>query len=498
MRHKQQIFVTLLPPLLFAAAMLLFFPFRYRFEFDPDEGVNLIKALMEYRGFDLYSQIWSDQPPVFTALLSAVISIAGTNVNAGRLLVMGFSIVILIAAADYLYSFWGVWHSLFGTILIITLPYYTRLSVSVMIGLPSLAFAMMAFVSLTRWHQEQRVFWLIVSGIFLGLSAMIKLWTLFLAPLFIVGIFVQETDLFSGRMNIREGVKPIVLWALGFGLVTGSVLLFMVRLPYITQLVGVHLSAGESEVLQSIAERNTLNSYLDNSIPLFILAFIGVVLSIRKKIWNALYLISWALMAYILLHLTVPSWYHHQLLITIPAAILASIALGEGIGGLIGRIHNSHIRTTNMVLSTVILIVFAILAYQRFPFVIREFGLDLPNFFGPYEASDQPDYEIVALIRKYAKNTHILFTDRPMYAFRSGASIDPYLAVITEKRYATGKPSQEEILSLLEADKPEQIILSRFDIPAAYEYMEIRNFVRVDNSPLARHYILREIYEAPE
>jgi hypothetical protein len=46
----------------FFLLIFLYYPFRARFEFDPDEGINAIKALMLARGFPLYSQIWSDLP----------------------------------------------------------------------------------------------------------------------------------------------------------------------------------------------------------------------------------------------------------------------------------------------------------------------------------------------------------------------------------------------------------------------------------------------------
>jgi hypothetical protein len=137
-----------------------------------------------------------------------------------------------------------------------------------------------------------------------------------------------------------------------------------------------------------------------------------------------------------------------------------------------------------------------VLAYQRIPPTINNFRIDLPNF-GTYEPSDQVDFEIVALIGKYAEQTHYLFTDRPMYAFRSGMRVHPGLAVITQKRYTTGEPSQEEIAAILEEIKPEQVILSRFEIPAVKEYMSTRNFVRVDNSPVSRHYVRGDIFAEP-
>jgi hypothetical protein len=46
----------------------------------------------------------------------------------------------------------------------------------------------------------------------------------------------------------------------------------------------------------------------------------------------------------------------------------------------------------------------------------------------------------------------------------------------------------------MEETKPEQVILGRFDFPAVRDYMETRNFVRVDNSPRSRHYVRGDIF----
>ena len=139
---------------------------------------------------------------------------------------------------------------------------------------------------------------------------------------------------------------------------------------------------------------------------------------------------------------------------------------------------------------------------KGYGFISQEDGNDVFVHFSSIDApgyktlseGDHVDFEIVALIRRYADKTNYLFTDRPMYAFRSGMRVHPGLAVITNKRYVTGEPTQEEILAILEEVKPEQVIITRFHIPAVIEYMETRNFVRVDNSPRSRHYVRGDIF----
>ena len=270
MKNKGTILVILLP-LAFALGMLLFFPFRFRFEFDFDEGVNLIKAMLSMQGYELYSDVWSDQPPVLTALLASVFRVLGLNVNAGRLLILGFSTLALISAMDYLQRKWGILQAILGMILIITLPFYTKLSVSIMIGLPSIALAMLAFIGLSRWHEDNRNRWLILSAVFLALSVMIKIWTVILAPVFFLGILIHKAAKEEDRLNLRETIRPLGIWSFVFVLVVGAILLFIVRPGNIPALIAPHLNASQTDAMQTLAEQGRVAYYLGDSIPLLLL-----------------------------------------------------------------------------------------------------------------------------------------------------------------------------------------------------------------------------------
>jgi hypothetical protein len=419
------------------------------------------------------------------------------KVNAGRILVLGFSTLLLISATYYLIRFWGIAHALFGMVAIITLPFYTTLSVSVMIGLPSIALALVSFVSLVVWQQDGRVLWMLTSAIFLALSVMTKIWTIILVPIFLMGIFWETWNRAKGEAKLRSSVRQVLTWFLVFAGAGILIALLCIRPRYIPQLVSTHLAASGTDMMQLLASRATLNSFLDDSIPLFLLSLFGAITAIRTKTVHALYLVAWVLVGYLLLVWIVPNWHHHQLLITIPAALLASIALGTALTDLVERMRSSRLWTTRALPAAAIALVFMIFAAQRVPRTLRNFRLDLPNLSGTFSAADQPEFEIVAIMTNYANGTSSVFTDRPMYAFRSGMQVHPDLAVITEKRYITGDPSQEKIYDILMETMPEQVILGRFNIPAVLDYMETRNFIRVDSSLRSRHYMRADIYEEP-
>lgn len=497
LKNKQQVFITILLPSIFLVGMLLWFPFRFVFEFNTDEGVNLIKAMMTLKGFDLYSQVWSDQPPVLTYMLAGLFRLVGLKVNAGRLLILLLSAATIGAGADYLARRWGVLHAVLGAFALITLPFYTTLSVSIMIGLPAIAFAMLSFACLDRWHASGQPVYLIASGIFLALSIFTKLWTAILGPIFMVGILLQSWKRSDGDSGITGRLRPLLWWALGILPVTLVVALFMVGPTNLTQLVTVHLQARTTPEMQLIDETRSINSFLTDSIPLFLLALAGALIVIYKRAWHALYLIAWTLAGYgFLAWVVVPAWFHHQLLVTIPAALLAAIALSAAVEDLFVRARKSEFWKLKTVPWFVVIAVGVYFVIDRTPPTANNFRLNFPNFRTP-DLSQDVDFEIVALIGDYSDRTSYLFTDRPMYAFRSGVAMPPELAVITQKRYSTGDPTQEEIYAVLMETKPEQIIIHRFEYPAVRRYMEIRNFVRVDNSPRTRHYVMRAIIDSP-
>jgi hypothetical protein len=466
--------------------------------FDHDEGVNLIKAMMTLKGYSLYSDIWSDQPAVFNTLLTSWLGHFGMNVNTGRLLVLGYSTVLIASIASYLKRFWGVPHVFLGFLTVITLPYYVQLSVSVMIGLPSLVIAFLSFVGVARWHQEKRDYWLVISSLLLAISVMTKLWTVILAPIFLAGILIDSSGMVQHRRNLSAAIRPTMIWSLLFLLASALLMFILVGPSHLHQLINVHLLAGDTEMMKKVATEAPMSTYLDDSVMVFILSLAGTLIAIRAKGWHALYLTAWTLSGYALMRWIInPFWSHHQLLITLPAAILASIAMGYSLVDLYERAKERNLLTIGVVPSAAILILTLGFCYQRIPKAIHDFNLDLPNFRTAYDPRDATEYEVLATIREYADGTNYIFTDQPMYAFRTGIPVHPYLAVMTKKRYVTGQPSQEELLSLLTEIKPEQIVLARFDYPAVHDYMEIRNFRRVNPLLKPRHYARRELINNP-
>ena len=63
------------------------------YSFHPDEGFNLIKGMLIAKGFRLYSDIWSDQPPLLSYIFAGLYRIFGNAVPVYRAFVLAVSII---------------------------------------------------------------------------------------------------------------------------------------------------------------------------------------------------------------------------------------------------------------------------------------------------------------------------------------------------------------------------------------------------------------------
>ena len=458
----------LLSPSILVALVILFFPFRFAFELDADEGVDLLKSVLVAQGSRLYTDVWSDQPPLFTYLIAAIFRLLGVKLNVVRLMVLMFSCALFWAVVQYLRAFWGAWHAALGGVILILLPFYLRLSVSVMFGLPSISLAMLAVLAICYWHKEDRKLWLVLSGLALAASLMTKLFTGLLAPLLLAGLIIQEWHGFRKTGSWRGLLTPAAIWTFAFA--TCALLIGLVLIPPDGpgQLLVNHWRAQSVE----FPNPETIAGYLGQSLPAILLGVVGGVYVIQMRRWTGLYLVAWALAGFLLLSQTTPVWYHHQLLVTVPTSVLAAVALGELVVAIRGRFRSRPDPSPPGALRLVTAVLIPFLVASILNGSVNDLDYRLPNFVRPHENRRERQVQnLLAVMRKYADATTILVTDRPMLAVRLGKPVPPELAALTGKRLLTGELSEDEIISTIVKYQPEQIALARFELAQVDAYL---------------------------
>src|SRR5690349_13759246 len=455
--------------LIFLAFTFSYYPFRERIQFDSDEGLNLMRSMLVALGHPLYSEVSSDQPPLFTQLLALLLRVVGFEVNPARLLVLLFSTLLVWSCAQFLQITWGKLAAILFLPLVIMVPRYMELSVSVMIGVPSIALAAVSLLFLTFWHQNKRNLWLVLSGFALALSMLIKLFTGFLVPIFLIGItastyFDRKQEVFSRKM-----LQPALIWGISFtgtGILLGFVL---VGLQNVWMIIFPPLAAPATADFQDPSY--TINTHLQAAIPLLILGLLGALISIYRKNWLTLYPLAWSALAYTLLCFYSPVFYHHQLLITIPIAMLAAGAVGDGILSLVRLRGSSNLIRVQTLLGAGVLIGFVLVSIHYLPLLDKEL-MNHPRINDFTLKATPGKLKVLRIMGEYADRTNWIMTDAPMYAFRVQRPVPPNLATFSSKRLATGSLTEADILKAMREYRPEQVLIARFEIPALEKYLQ--------------------------
>ncbi len=466
----RQLWWQLAVPGLYFVGMFLYYPFRNAFWMDHDEGINLVKAQLVLRGYSLYTDIWNDQPPLLTYLLAGVFRVFGLRINVGRGLVLLFACALFFLYLNYLYNVWGTWAALAGIILLFLLPRFTDLSVSVMIGLPSIALAMLSMGSLVYWHRQRRYLWLILSALGLGASVLTKLFTGFLAPIFLAGIVIGEYAKYRNFKDWRRVLLPGFVWGAVFTLVVILPVWMFVGSGNLNQLLEDHLSGVQVPLYRDDPTISLSYQLIEARITL-VLAALGLLDALIFRRWLAFYPMAWMLAAYALLSRHAPVWSHQQLLVTVPAVILAAGVTGvalERIRDLFSK--RFRLRWVDLV-HLASLGVFAWIVIARVPITLSAFN-KTPALRSPPFREASTEVTILNKIREYAPQTDWFVTDLPIYAFYTGLRIPPNLAVFSSKRVETGNLTEAEVLATIKTLQPEQILFGRNQFPAVQQYLD--------------------------
>ena len=469
-RWKQAgpVLLPILIAMIFLAFTFSYFPFREKLQFDTDEGLNLMRSMLVTLGYPLYSQVSSDQPPLFNQILAVLFRVVGFDVNPARFLVLLFSTVLVWAGAQFLQLTSGKWAAILFLPLILMLPRYLGLSVAVMIGVPSLALAVASMTFVAIWHHQRRNIWLVLSGFMMALSILIKLFTGFVAPIFVIGITLatymdRRAEPFSWKV-----LQPALVWSLSFVGVALLLGLAMIGPGNVWSIIAPSLNAPSQAEFQS--EYFAMNTHLAGAIPFLALGGLGALMAILNRKWLMMYPLAWAVLAYVLFSIYSPVFYHHQLLITVPMAMLGAFGLGDGGSSLLRIRRSSDIWRVSNALGVLALAGFVWVCITYIP-VLNDELMDSPRLTDFNLRATPGKLEILRTMGEYADQTNWIVTDMPLYAFRVGKPVPPILATFSQKRLSTGSLTETDILNTMREYQPEQVMMARFEIPALEEYL---------------------------
>ena len=150
--------------------------------FNTDEGINLMKAALLAKGYSLFSEIWTDQPPVLTFILAGAELFFPRNIIVSRGIILIFSGLLLWSLFRIVYRLEGRACAWLSSAALVAIEGYRDLSVSVMIGLPAVALATAAMDQTIAAAVDQKKYRYWIAGILYAVSLQTKMFTSILFP----------------------------------------------------------------------------------------------------------------------------------------------------------------------------------------------------------------------------------------------------------------------------------------------------------------------------
>src|SRR5688572_13308585 len=378
------------------------------------------------------------------------------------------SAALVFGAYEALRRSVGHFGALAGVALLLTSALYVPLSVSVMIGLPSVAcLVLAACLALEAGRQVGRPQpgqgarpWLLptCAGVLAGAAVGIKLFAAPIVPLLLLTVMLplgRTPDTSGGGhpgARRRALLKQAALHGLCFG--AGSLVTLLISLA---PLIAAGTLSGLVETHQVAREQAggstdglvALRRFVSDDPVLFVLALQGTLSTLARRKLDALPWLAWLLVAGIALLDHSPVWPHHRLLLTVPAALLAGHAFFLKVQRPMPPAVVWTIRT-----------VAGAIAIGAIAFSVSQQGRLKAMRRPPAWTSSTEDWKVFSQFSRYAEHSKFVAAARPTFAFRAGRPVPPNLAVTSWKRFRVGLLSAKRVVKDVSETEPETVLFS--------------------------------------
>ena len=428
------------------------------YEFNSDEGINLQQGLLVAQGYSLYSEIWSDQPPVLTYVLAAVQSLFAFSVTAARATILVFGALMAASLFRTVARFEGLAAGWIAVLLLVCSSLYLELSVAVLIGLPAVALAMLSVDLATSATGNARACRAAGAGIAFGLAVLTKMFALMILPALLASLWLAGRE--DGPHGRRAGLTSIG-WFLLALVATGMAIFLAVAGFAFDQLIGTHMEArsasafdrfgGFAQVIEILSE--------DSSVAFYVTVLFGITAFCRRPGSMLLVPLLWLAAGLLVLGFHRPLWQHHLLILVPPLCWLGGVGLKSlfvpaerlGIVNRVAEHRDRRVRVAGRLLILALAPGLAILAYENLKDARRTLN-KAPRF------GEELARTTLALL---GEQSEFLITDKPIDAFRFGKAVPPNLAVWSAKRVITGSIGEDEIVLEVKARPTSPVMLRR-------------------------------------
>lgn len=462
-------------------------------DWDYDEGINLMKALLVERGYHMFTEIWSDQPPLLTVTLASLFRATGPDVAAARMLVMVLSALLLWAfylvvrsslltagrtgpeqAARGMVTGTATVIALVACVLLVLSEFYLRLSGAVMVGLPSEALAMLALATIMAGTATRLASWwqIVLSALLMALALQTKLLAAIIAPG--VGVAIFYAGAAPGCWWPADWKRRLAAVA-GWGAAMAAAYLgagFALGALHFDLLFGTHFGT-LTRSLEDFMQGSTLffPHFIEQHVAFLLLGTVGLVYAIQRQAVGVLAPVVWILTGVAAFMVHRPLWYHHTIILSVPLTWLCAYG-AAGFWAMLVHAWRSRGQAPGLAAGALALGGIAAIAavFWFFPNPYPErLDWQLTTFRPNYV---EPVVERLRADAAEADPQEWIFTDHPFYAFQAGLAVPPEIAVLSRKSLETGIITQEMLAKVMRDYAPRFVLFERFTGTYSPEVMD--------------------------
>jgi hypothetical protein len=424
------------------------------FQWDDDEGINVIKARLVEAGFRLYRDIWSDQPPLLTWILAATFRLVAPEVTPGRFVILLFATGGLLGIAQIAKGLAAPAAALLATLLLAVAPSYFTYARAIMVGLPAMALAALALA--VAWDTPCR--WrLLASGALFGASLLIKPITAY--QVVVLAAVAALPCLRDPTVDWRSVLRQWGWLGVGGGIVVLPVVV-VIGPDFVTQVVGTYAETKKAYSFSLMTNLSWTGHYLVENIGPFVLAIWGVVVWLRTQRTELGLMVLWLGLTLVALLTHTPLRTHQFLLLLFPTAILVAVGIED-------------LRQTFLAGPTLNRVLALVPALIALSWLVIALSADASLLIATN--NDNDNWISIEIIRSAVAPDELVVTDAPMLAFRANRLVPSSLAVPSLRRLRTGGLTERFVIEQTAAAQPRAVVLwdGRFDLlPDYVEWVE--------------------------
>jgi hypothetical protein len=421
-------------------------PLRTAILIGADEGFEVAKATLCLKGYKLYTDIWNDQPPLHTFVLTEMMRHLSSTMLGPRLITSVFAVLLLAAVFVLCWRFSGSRVATIATGLLLASPGFLLLGSSCMLEIPALAPSIAGLCVLALGNRSKWPIAEMVAGALFGIALEIKIISLVMLAIAALLVWMNQHPAPCPGRNVTKSLLVLVVCLGVSTLATDLLASHGAYLSHFQQSWTSHFGRMKSFEHGSPDDHRFNWAALLRNWDLTIPAVLGVVVCARRasRALPAAVPLMWLAYSLLVFGLHRPWWNYYYVHTAIPLCWCAAI----GIDAVLDKARWPKGRLVCVVLALYALCV-GVWLKERISLQIQSV-LRSPQTYTCLFLKE---------IERYKPQTRWMYTEEPVYSFQAGIPLPPDLAVVMLKRYWSGEMTDARLTADLKAFKPELMLL---------------------------------------